>query len=79
MTTREPYICYGFKFDNISYISDTNYIPQDTMETIKQSRVFVVDCLRCKGIFFFFAISKVTPFLLLSNYSSCIALFFGPV
>ncbi|KAI8087224.1 beta-lactamase-like protein [Thamnidium elegans] len=46
MTTREPYICYGFKFDNVSYISDTNYIPQDTMEIIKRSRVFVVDCLR---------------------------------
>lgn len=48
MTTKEPYICYGFKFDNVSYISDTNYIPQDTMEIVKQSRVFVVDCLRCK-------------------------------
>jgi phosphoribosyl 1,2-cyclic phosphodiesterase len=49
MTNRAPYICYGFKFDGVSYISDTNFIPADTMKLIQdKSRVFVVDCLRCK-------------------------------
>lgn len=48
-TTKEPYICYGFKFDGVSYISDTNFIPPETMDIIQgKSRVFVVDCLRCK-------------------------------
>ncbi|CAO3639257.1 unnamed protein product [Mucor hiemalis] len=47
MTTKEPYICFGFKFGDVSYISDTNHIPEETMELIREkSRVFVVDCLR---------------------------------
>jgi phosphoribosyl 1,2-cyclic phosphodiesterase len=47
MTTKEPYICYGFQFDGISYISDTNYIPPETMGIIQgKSRIFIVDCLR---------------------------------
>ncbi|PHZ11701.1 uncharacterized protein RHIMIDRAFT_285188 [Rhizopus microsporus ATCC 52813] len=47
LTTREPYYCYGFKFDGVSYISDTNYIPPHTMELIQdKTRVFIVDCLR---------------------------------
>ncbi|EIE84792.1 hypothetical protein RO3G_09502 [Rhizopus delemar RA 99-880] len=46
-TTKEPYYCYGFKFDNVSYISDTNHIPPATMELIQgKSRIFIVDCLR---------------------------------
>ncbi|CAO0802931.1 unnamed protein product [Mucor circinelloides] len=47
LTTKEPYICYGFRFGGVSYISDTNFIPPSTMELIQgKSRVFVVDCLR---------------------------------
>ncbi|KAI7907718.1 beta-lactamase-like protein [Cokeromyces recurvatus] len=46
---KKPYICFGFKFDGVSYISDTNYIPPETMKLIKEkSRIFIVDCLRCK-------------------------------
>ncbi|KAG1149234.1 hypothetical protein G6F37_004361 [Rhizopus arrhizus] len=46
-TTKEPYYCYGFKFDNVSYISDTNHIPPATMDFIQgKSRIFIVDCLR---------------------------------
>ncbi|KAI9012558.1 beta-lactamase-like protein [Phycomyces nitens] len=48
-TTGQPYLCYGFQFGGVSYISDTNFIPPETMDQIKQkSRVFVVDCLREK-------------------------------
>lgn len=50
LTTKEPYICFGFRFGDVSYISDTNFIPPATMELIQgKSRVFVVDCLRCKS------------------------------
>ncbi|KAI8390303.1 beta-lactamase-like protein [Blakeslea trispora] len=47
MTTNAPYLCYGFYFDGVSYISDTNYIPPETMAIMQgRSRIFVVDCLR---------------------------------
>ncbi|KAI8645858.1 beta-lactamase-like protein [Parasitella parasitica] len=50
LTTKEPYICYGFRFGDVSYISDTNFIPPSTMELMQgKSRVFVVDCLRLKN------------------------------
>ncbi|CAO3598903.1 unnamed protein product [Absidia cylindrospora] len=47
-TTKEPYTCHGFQFGDVTYISDTNYIPPETMATIKKipSRVLVLDCLR---------------------------------
>ncbi|KAI8338534.1 metallo-beta-lactamase family protein [Chlamydoabsidia padenii] len=47
-TTRQPYICHGFQFGDITYLSDTNYIPPETMAIIKSkpSRVLVLDCLR---------------------------------
>jgi phosphoribosyl 1,2-cyclic phosphodiesterase len=49
MSTKEPYICFGFKFGDVSYISDTNFIPPETMKLIEgKSRIFVLDCLRCK-------------------------------
>ncbi|KAG2216504.1 hypothetical protein INT45_013082 [Circinella minor] len=48
LSTGEPYWCYGFKMNDISYISDTNYIPEETMNRIVSTpnRVFVIDCLR---------------------------------
>ncbi|KAL1930839.1 hypothetical protein VTP01DRAFT_9976 [Rhizomucor pusillus] len=50
LSTGEPYWCYGFKMGNISYVSDTNYIPPETMERIKYvngpSKIFIIDCLR---------------------------------
>lgn len=53
LSSGEPYWCLGFKIGHvISYISDTNYIPPDTMERIvsgQPNQVFVVDCLRGKG------------------------------
>ncbi|KAL0097743.1 beta-lactamase-like protein [Phycomyces blakesleeanus] len=48
-TTGQPYLCYGFHFGGVSYISDTNFIPPETMDQIKgKTRVFIVDCLRGK-------------------------------
>ncbi|KAI9257911.1 beta-lactamase-like protein [Sporodiniella umbellata] len=48
--TKAPYFCYGFKFGDVSYISDTNHIPQETMQLIQgKSRLFIVDCLRGKS------------------------------
>lgn len=50
LSSGEPYWCLGFKIgDAVSYISDTNYIPPDTMKRIisgPPNQVFVVDCLR---------------------------------
>ncbi|KAG0164594.1 hypothetical protein DFQ28_010087 [Apophysomyces sp. BC1034] len=46
-TTNEPYWCYGLQFGDVSYISDTNYVPDDTMERMNgRTRVLVLDCLR---------------------------------
>ncbi|KAF7727829.1 hypothetical protein EC973_006942 [Apophysomyces ossiformis] len=46
-TTNEPYWCYGLQFAGISYISDTNHIPDDTMERMNgKTRLLVLDCLR---------------------------------
>ncbi|KAI7867168.1 beta-lactamase-like protein [Spinellus fusiger] len=45
-TTHLPYHCYGFHFGGVSYFSDTNYIPPETMERIKgKTQVLVLDCL----------------------------------
>ena len=49
LSTGEPYYCYGFKMGGITYISDTNYIPPETMKRIlsgEPNLVFVIDCLR---------------------------------
>lgn len=74
LTTKEPYICYGFKFGDVSYISDTNFIPAETMALIQEkSRVFVVDCLRCKGFFLlYFKLSflVLTPYLVTNPHAS---------
>ncbi|KAI9306920.1 beta-lactamase-like protein [Cunninghamella echinulata] len=49
-TTKEPYIFYGFQFHGVTYISDTNHIPKETMDRIKKEKtnILVLDCLKCK-------------------------------
>lgn len=37
---------YGFRVGNITYITDTNFIPIDEMEKIKGSRILIINCLR---------------------------------
>lgn len=44
----DPYWCLGFRFGSVSYISDTNLIPEATEELIRGSKVFVLDALRGK-------------------------------
>ncbi|KAI8138473.1 beta-lactamase-like protein [Fennellomyces sp. T-0311] len=54
LSTGEPYWCYGFKMGGISYISDTNYIPPETMKRIlsgEPNLMFVIDCLRSMSLF----------------------------
>ncbi|ORX50961.1 hypothetical protein DM01DRAFT_1337570 [Hesseltinella vesiculosa] len=48
MATGQPYISLGFQIDNITYISDTNRIPEHVFERIdtSESRILVLDCLR---------------------------------
>ncbi|PVV02657.1 hypothetical protein BB560_002884 [Smittium megazygosporum] len=41
-----PYYCFGYRFENISYVSDCNLIPEKTKEKIKGSSCFIVDALR---------------------------------
>ncbi|KAI8379513.1 beta-lactamase-like protein [Radiomyces spectabilis] len=48
-TTSKPYYCYGFNFAGVSYISDTNRIPQDTKTRMQgKTDIFIIDCLRGK-------------------------------
>lgn len=41
-----PYMCMGFRIGEVSYISDTNRIPDDTKEKIQGSRILILDALR---------------------------------
>ncbi|KAI8366045.1 metallo-beta-lactamase family protein [Radiomyces spectabilis] len=46
-TTSKPYFCYGFNFGGVSYISDTNFIPNDTKARMKgKTDILIIDCLR---------------------------------
>ncbi|CAG8440035.1 13060_t:CDS:10 [Ambispora leptoticha] len=47
-TSKEPFINLGFRFDNITYISDCNFIPEQTQEKIKGSKLFILDALSHK-------------------------------
>ena len=79
MTTNAPYLCYGFYFDGVSYISDTNYIPPETMAIMKgQSRIFVVDCLRCK-VNLFFLIFDIVLTNFKSDTTTCISFLIGSI
>ncbi|CAO3620041.1 unnamed protein product [Cunninghamella blakesleeana] len=51
-TTKEPYLFYGFQFQGVTYISDTNFIPKETMDKIKKekSQILVLDCLKYGSI-----------------------------
>ncbi len=39
---------FGFRFGDFSYITDANYIPPESMELIRGSKVIVLDALRRK-------------------------------
>ncbi|CAG8446847.1 3676_t:CDS:2 [Cetraspora pellucida] len=43
--TNEPYTYIGFRFDNICYISDCNFIPEDTRLKMHGSEVVILDAL----------------------------------
>ncbi|RUP48201.1 beta-lactamase-like protein [Jimgerdemannia flammicorona] len=42
----DPYWCLGFQFGPVSYISDTNFIPEETAELMRGSEVLILDALR---------------------------------
>ncbi|RUS14269.1 hypothetical protein BC937DRAFT_94071 [Endogone sp. FLAS-F59071] len=46
MNNNTPYWCLGFRFGSVSYVSDTNFIPEATEELIRGSEVIVLDALR---------------------------------
>lgn len=37
---------YGFRVGDLTYITDTNFIPAEEMEKIKGSRILIINCLR---------------------------------
>ncbi|KAJ3026781.1 UNVERIFIED_CONTAM: hypothetical protein HDU68_005085 [Siphonaria sp. JEL0065] len=41
-----PYYCLGFKFPEITYISDTNLVPENAKKLVKHSPILVLDALR---------------------------------
>ncbi|CAG8490745.1 11505_t:CDS:2 [Ambispora gerdemannii] len=45
---KEPFINLGFRFDNVTYISDCNFIPEQTREKIKGSELVILDALNRK-------------------------------
>ncbi len=36
----------GFRFGDVAYCTDTNFIPEETFERLERLDVFIVDCLR---------------------------------
>ncbi|EEB06591.2 hydrolase [Schizosaccharomyces japonicus yFS275] len=42
----KPFWCMGFRICNLSYISDTNFIPPSTKSLMEGSKVVVLDALR---------------------------------
>ncbi len=37
---------YGYRVGNLSYITDTNFIPEEDMEKLKGSRILIINALR---------------------------------
>lgn len=48
-TTQEPYIYVGFRFDDICYVSDCNFIPEETFTKMNGSEIVILDALHCKN------------------------------
>ncbi|KAI8071338.1 beta-lactamase-like protein [Gongronella butleri] len=48
LATGQPFISHGFQIGPITYISDTNYIPEEVFEHIAKYKpsILVLDCLR---------------------------------
>jgi phosphoribosyl 1,2-cyclic phosphodiesterase len=42
----QPFYCMGFRFHGVTYISDTNFIPESSKERIRGSTVLVIDALK---------------------------------
>ena len=51
MKTKETYFSLGFRFENISYISDCNFIPEDTFMKLHGSELIALDSLFCMYMF----------------------------
>lgn len=55
MATGLPYLSLGFRFGQVSYISDASFIPESTRELICGSDVFICDALRRRFLYFYFS------------------------
>jgi phosphoribosyl 1,2-cyclic phosphate phosphodiesterase len=40
--------CLGYRIDSVAYVTDTSYIPSESLERLKGLSVLVLDCLRLK-------------------------------
>lgn len=41
-----PYMSMGYRFGDLTYISDVNYVPPESMDKIKGSSVVIIDALK---------------------------------
>lgn len=57
----KPYMCMGFRIGGVSYVSDTNRIPDETKRKIEGSRVLILDALRETSHSSHFNFSEVFP------------------
>eukprot|EP00792_Barthelona_sp_PAP020_P000480 TRINITY_DN1076_c0_g1_i1.p1 TRINITY_DN1076_c0_g1~~TRINITY_DN1076_c0_g1_i1.p1 ORF type:complete len:280 (+),score=69.75 TRINITY_DN1076_c0_g1_i1:185-1024(+) len=39
---------YGYRFNNIAYVSDVSFIPPETLEKMRNLKLLIVDCLKLK-------------------------------
>ena len=60
-----PYMCMGFRIGEMSYISDTNRVPEETKQKIEGSKILILDALRETPHGSHFSFSEVTFFLVL--------------
>lgn len=38
--------CVGYRFDSVAYVTDCSYIPEESLERLRDLKLLVLDCLR---------------------------------
>ncbi|KAI9145282.1 beta-lactamase-like protein [Paraphysoderma sedebokerense] len=73
----EPYYCNGFRFGNISYLSDVSYIPESAWESIRGSELIIMDALRSSPHISHFSIPEALHQLVLFDPKPRLSLLVG--
>ncbi|KAG9290330.1 hypothetical protein G9A89_007061 [Geosiphon pyriformis] len=56
--SKDPYISHGFRFDDITYVSDCSFIPEETKEKMHGSKILILDSLSRKKHISHFSVNQ---------------------